>query len=63
MSDLPVKESLADYTVEEIEKYFDAYKFPQNPNTEDPERGDYLAILNEGADILPGKAFSPAISL
>jgi len=60
---LPVKNSLAAYTVEEIDQYLDANQPAQIPNSEHPDRGDYLTILADGADRLSKKAFSDAITL
>ena len=60
---LPCKEHLTDYTAEEIDQYFEENSIAQVPNSEDPNRGSFLTILATGADKLPEKAFSDAISL
>jgi hypothetical protein len=60
---LPVKNSLAAYTAEEIDQYLDANPPAQVPNSEHPDRGDYLTILANSADRLSKKAFSDAITM
>jgi hypothetical protein len=61
--DLPSKEFLTDYTAEEIDHYFQKHGLAQVPNSEDTTRGSFLSILATGADKMPKKAFSEAISL
>jgi hypothetical protein len=63
MEFLPVKNSLADYTPEEIDVYLDANLHATNSNSGDPNRLDFLDVLANGATKMQGKAFSDEITL
>jgi hypothetical protein len=60
---LPCKTFLTDYTAEEIDLHFQEHGVAQVLNSEDPKRGSFLSILATGADKMPERAFSEAISL